>query len=63
MPKPATTLALIIAGALACAQAQWLDYRDPRTPRTKDGSPNLACGWRRWGRMLGCSFPITRRCG
>lgn len=25
----------------ATAQAQWLNYKDPRTPRTKDGKPNL----------------------
>jgi len=33
--------AVILAGALAPASAQWLNYRDPRTPRTADGKPNL----------------------
>jgi len=26
----------------ACAPAQWLNQRDPRIPRTKDGKPNLS---------------------
>ena len=25
-----------------CAHAQWVNYRDPGTPRTKDGKPNLS---------------------
>jgi hypothetical protein len=32
---------LALAGALPAA-AQWLDYRDARTPRTRDGKPDLA---------------------
>ena len=24
-----------------CATAQWINYRDPGTPRTRDGEPNL----------------------
>jgi hypothetical protein len=31
---------LLLAGVLPAA-AQWLGYTDPRTPRTKDGKPNL----------------------
>jgi hypothetical protein len=27
---------------VTCTQAQWLNYRDPKTPRTKDGKPNLS---------------------
>lgn len=30
-----------ILGVLTCAQAQWLNYPDPQTPRTKHGQPNL----------------------
>lgn len=34
---------LILLTSLAvCAQAQWLNHPDPRTPRTKDGKPNLS---------------------
>jgi hypothetical protein len=32
---------ILFAGALVCAHAQWLNHPDPRTPRTKDGKPNL----------------------
>jgi hypothetical protein len=32
---------VMIAGG-TCAQAQWAIYRDPTTPRLKDGKPNLA---------------------
>ena len=34
-------LAILLAGATACLHAQWLNYPDPRTPRTKDGKTNL----------------------
>jgi hypothetical protein len=34
-------LVTLLAGATACVHAQWLNYPDPRTPRTKDGKPNL----------------------
>jgi len=39
-------LATFLAGVIACAclptgRAQWLNYPDRRTPRTKDGKPNL----------------------
>src|SRR5260370_34303522 len=33
---------ILIAGAVSCASAQWLNYRDPQTPRTKDGTANLS---------------------
>src|SRR5215470_5630930 len=36
-----TLIAIILAGALTYAHAQWLNYPDPRTPRAKDGKPNL----------------------
>src|SRR5262249_10830817 len=42
MPRPRTILGIVLAGALGCAQAQWLNYKDPHVPRTKDGKPNLA---------------------
>ena len=33
---------LILLSSLAvCANAQWLNYPDPRAPRTKDGKPNF----------------------
>ena len=35
-------VAVVLAGTLACAQAQWLNYPESRTPRTKDGKPNLS---------------------
>ena len=34
-------LILLVLTAL-CAHGQWLNYRDPRTPRGKDGKPNLS---------------------
>jgi hypothetical protein len=34
--------AVLIAAALACAEAQWLTHPDPRIPRTRDGRPNLS---------------------
>jgi hypothetical protein len=37
-----TKIALLFAGGLICAQAQWLNYPAPGTPRTKDGKPNLS---------------------
>lgn len=39
------TLLLVAAGAFFVplrAPAQWISYRDPATPRTRDGKPNLA---------------------
>jgi len=32
---------LLVATSLPLS-AQWLNHSDPRTPRTKDGKPNLA---------------------
>ena len=32
---------ILLAGLAVCTQAQWLNYPDPRTPRGKDGKPNL----------------------
>ena len=34
-------LALVFAGTLLCAQAQWLNYPTPGTPRTRDGKLDL----------------------
>ena len=31
----------MLAAALTCAHAQWLNYPNAQTPRTKDGKPNL----------------------
>ena len=36
------TIGILLAGAVSSAPAQWLNYRDPKTPRTKDGKPNLS---------------------
>src|SRR5207248_3264954 len=33
---------IMLASVMACAHAQWLSYPDSRTPRTKDGKPNLS---------------------
>ena len=35
-------ISILVFGAVSCASAQWLNYRDPQTPRTKDGKPNLS---------------------
>jgi len=32
---------MMLAAMLGCAQAQWLNYSEAWTPRTKDGKPNL----------------------
>ena len=32
---------ILLASFAIYTQAQWLNYPDPRTPRTKDGKPNL----------------------
>lgn len=34
-------IVFIFAGAAACSQAQWVNYRAPGIPRTADGKPNL----------------------
>jgi hypothetical protein len=36
-----TIIAIMLAGAVTYADAQWLSYPDARIPRTKDGKPNL----------------------
>ena len=36
------TIGIMFAGALVCAQAQWLNHPTPGTPRTRDGKPNLS---------------------
>jgi len=35
------TIALLIAGTVATCNAQWIHYRNPRVPRTRDGKPDL----------------------
>ncbi len=42
MSAPLTKLALAFIAALSCANAQWLNYPTPGTPRTPGGKPNLA---------------------
>jgi hypothetical protein len=32
----------VLLAMVTCAEAQWLDHRDPKTPRTADGKPNLS---------------------
>jgi len=34
-------IAFLLTAASLTLSAQWLDHRDPRIPRTKDGKPNL----------------------
>jgi hypothetical protein len=34
-------LGIMLVGTITYAHAQWLNYPDARTPRTKDGKPNL----------------------
>jgi hypothetical protein len=38
---PIKTIGVLFAGALLCG-AQWLNYPEPGTPRTRDGKPNLS---------------------
>ena len=35
-------VAALVTAALECPEAQWLHFRDPKTPRTADGRPNLS---------------------
>jgi hypothetical protein len=37
-----TRIGIVLAGALVCADAQWLNYPAPGTPRTRDGKPDLS---------------------
>ena len=41
MRNLSTVIGIILFGAVTYAHAQWLNYPDARTPRTKDGKPNL----------------------
>jgi hypothetical protein len=40
--KTSSIVAILIAAAVAGAEAQWLNHPDPAIPRTKDGQPNLS---------------------
>ena len=40
--RTSSIVAVLLVAALGCAEAQWLDYRDPKVPRTPDGRPNLS---------------------
>jgi hypothetical protein len=40
--KLATTVGLLCVCAVASVHAQWFNHRDPKTPRTADGKPNLS---------------------
>jgi len=42
MGRQKTSIAIMFAGALVCAHAQWLNYPAPGTPRTRDGKVNLS---------------------
>jgi hypothetical protein len=42
MFKRTALLGILLVGATASVWAQWLNYPDPRTPRTKDGKANLS---------------------
>src|SRR5215510_14095451 len=41
MRQPCTVVGIMLLGAVTYAHAQYLKYPDARTPRTKDGKPNL----------------------
>jgi hypothetical protein len=40
--KTSVVVAVLMAAVMAHAEAQWLNHRDPKTPRTPDGQPNLS---------------------
>jgi hypothetical protein len=42
MPKCVSIIGLVAAGAVGSAHAHWLNYRDPKIPRTAAGQPNLS---------------------
>jgi len=42
MLRFASALGLVLAGTVVCVEAQWLNHRDPNTPRTADGKANLS---------------------
>src|ERR1700689_890131 len=35
-------IGIVLAAAVTCANAQWLNYPTPGTPRSTDGKPNLS---------------------
>jgi hypothetical protein len=40
--KTSWLVALLMTAAVTSADAQWLNHRDPKTPRSADGQPNLS---------------------
>ena len=42
MLRRAFAIGFLLAGTVVSVEAQWLNHRDPKTPRTADGKPNLA---------------------
>ena len=42
MPCRRVLIAILAAGTISVAPAQWLNYRHPKTPRTKHGKPDLS---------------------
>ena len=40
--RTSSIVAVLIVAAVGCAEAQWLNYRDPKVPRSPDGRPNLS---------------------
>jgi hypothetical protein len=40
--RTSAIVAVLITAALGCVEAQWVNYRDPATPRSRDGRPNLS---------------------
>ena len=41
MRRSPLSLLIAVSATSLCLQAQWLNQRDPRAPRTRDGKPNL----------------------
>jgi hypothetical protein len=41
MRQTCTVVGIMVLGAVTYSHAQWVKYPDARTPRTKDGKPNL----------------------
>lgn len=42
MQRLASTIGLLFAAATLSVEAQWLNHRDPKIPRTADGKPHLS---------------------
>ena len=40
--RTSAIVAVMMTAALTCAEAQWLNFRDPAIPRLPDGRPNLS---------------------